>query len=150
MAISQGNKILASDVAAEIAKLNSRISNIESKMQYVEAKVYSSWEGSASERTNGNIYKALPSGVSNVKKVEFYFNETPYMQYRSHSPWDCTNVSAKDTVVLSPGSSITMSNPRNGWIMGVETDGRPYMYLYDKEDLGGADAYWNIALTFYM
>lgn len=131
--------------------MNTRISDIESKFQYVEMKAYASWSGSADEQTNGNVYKALPDGVSNVKKVDFYFNETPYMEY-SHtgSRWDCTNVSGKETITLSPGSSVAMSNSRNTWKMGVATDGRPYMYLYNDEDLGGAYAHWNIALTFYM
>lgn len=124
---------------------------IDSLSSSIEQKVYSNWADRMSENKNssGTKYFTLPDGVSNVKKIDFYFNETPYAEYSySGSQYTSTDPVAYNTVVLTPGSSKNINQSRCAWRMGVETDGRPYMYT--SSDVGGSYCYWNIALTFYI
>lgn len=132
-----------------ITGFDSRISSIEDKSQYIEMKVYDTWSGSKYELdADKYVYRSLPDGVSNVKKIDFYFNETPYIRYNTQNKWDSTNPVAKDTVSITPGNSVPITQSRASWLLGVHADGRPYMYVYGS--YGGATAYWNMALTIFM
>lgn len=100
------------------------------------------------KNSSGYTYKTPPTGVSNVKRVEFYFNETPYAQYFGSTVYSATDPVAYGTVILFPGGSKSINQSRCTWKMGVADDGRPYMYTASSS--GGSNVYWNIALTFYM
>lgn len=131
-----------------IAGFDSRISNIETKFQYVEIKAYDNWSGNMSENSVINKYFDLPDGISNIKKIDFYFIDTPYVEVSPYEKYTSSNPVAKDTISLTPGSSAKIIQARCNWIIGVAEDGRPYMFtgcVYNS-----AYCYWNISITFYM
>lgn len=114
----------------------------------IENKVYYTWQGHSDEGTDKKVYLELPSGVSNVIKVEFYFNAIPYSASGSDK-YPCTDINAGDTKILTPGTYVSIScNRGSDWEFGVETDGRIYTYHYSKRS--ACDNIWNVALTFYM
>lgn len=124
------------------------ISEVDALITSVEKKVYYTWQSYSDEDDPNKIYLSLPEGCSDIKKVDFYFNEIPYSSYSSDSKYLCKDVNVGDIKSLSPGTQIQFDHSRGEWYFGVETDGRPWTQHY--MDHSSCNNYWNIALTFYM
>ena len=92
-------------------------------------------------------YFSLPSGVSNVKRVDFFFNETPYAS--GYGAQIATRPVSQETITLQPGQNTSeLGINRFSSYFGVASDGRPYARVYSSNS--GSRLNWNIALTFYM
>ena len=118
----------------------------------VESKIYDTWyaSGQFSSGTATKVHKTLPSGAtsSNIKKVDFYFNDAPYI---TDSSYGTVLVSSQETITLTPGTRLSMLSETgyNEWILFFTSSCDIYMHLYHS---GSArySAVWNIALTFYI
>ena len=89
-----------------------------------------------------------PSGVSNVKKVDFYFNTTSFVKGRNSSDYySATSPVAGDTRTITPGSSFPIKGMQITCTFSVDSDGKICNTIYSGYIYSYCSS--NIALTYY-
>ena len=116
----------------------------------VEKKAYSTWNDQKTVRSSSaaSVSFTIPSGVYNIKRVDWYFNEQMEWIYGSYTVIP-NNVESQNTITLTSETQfdISCSDSAMSWYFGLDSSGTPYMYAYRSNNSGSV--YWNIALTFY-